>query len=589
MNNNFFILRLISQTTKSVFVIALINILFESLFIGFNTNIGRIIFDSVNKVSFFTCCLVIVAINVGFMIPSLVSRWLNSYTNKLAYFAINRSFLEKVTDKVFEIRQHAVENPSFFDEYSRAITEISERPGEVVGVFQNILGGIIQFFIVTIIVSNLSLKYTIFFIIASVFNTIITVFINEKEYKLYEESTQYNRKLGYINRVIYQQEYGHLLRNNILFGGLLKKYTTNNINELRELTKKYQKKLYLLECANNILSVILYTIIPWTYAVYGLYNGIFTFGEVTVILSATSYISEITLKVFGSVVSIRKQSMFISNLRNVLDYKDVRKHGDVQELKEEHDLLAVRGGAFSYYTNTRKLVLCGINMTIHKGEKVALVGPNGAGKSTLAYILSGLYSLTEGNAYLGGINIDKCTLETIHDQIIMCNQDTFMLAFTIAENILQRPLTCLEDYDLVEDALKKVGMYDKISKFKNGVDSYCTREFEEDGVVFSGGEIQKLAIARVYVSKAEIVIMDEPTSALDAISEQEITDLLFDLLKDKTLIIISHRLSFMKLVDTIYYLEDGRIVEDGSHDDLIASKGRYYDLYRTQADRYVMV
>ena len=185
-----------------------------------------------------------------------------------------------------------------------------------------------------------------------------------------------------------------------------------------------------------------------------------------------------------------------------------------------------------------------------------------------------------------GLDIDKWSLEDINRQIIMINQNTFMLSLTIAENIMQRPLTCQEDYLIVEEALKKVGLYEKVNSFKNGVDSYYSTEFDKDGVMLSGGEKQKIAIARVYVSKARIVILDEPTSALDAYNENEINELLFKLLSDRTIIYISHRFSFMKMVDTVIYLENGKIMEKGKHKELLDLDGGYKKLYMAQASRY---
>ena len=421
---------------------------------------------------------------------------------------------------------------------------------------------------------------------ATLFITVLTVFVNKKEYDKYIESTKYSRRLGYVNRIIYQQEFGQLLRNNISFNPILSSYYQDNISELKNITKKYHPGLYILKVFTAIISLLFINIFPWIIIAYGLFTKTTTVGEATIVISACNFIPEISLKLLGSLVEIKRQSLYISNLREVMEYKQVREHGELMPAKDSENIIATQDLAFSYLTHRSELVLCQVNLEIKKNEKIAFVGPNGAGKSTLVNIIAGLYSPTEGKVFLFGNNEEKLNLETLNENIIICNQNAIMLAFTIAENVLQRPVNGLEDYKLVEDALKKVGMYDKVMSLKNGMDTYCSREFEEDGALFSGGEVQKLAIARVYVSKTPIVIMDEPTSALDAISEQEIMDLLFELLQDRTLIIISHRLAYIKKVDRIFYMDKGRIVEEGTHKALMEKKGLYEKLYTTQSQRF---
>ena len=436
------------------------------------------------------------------------------------------------------------------------------------------------------IASVLNWRFTVIFVGAALIKTVISIVINEIEYKKYEDRTNIERKIGYVNRVIYQPEYGELLRNNNGYKGLLSNYYSHSIRDLRLLIKNYHYKLFALNVANSFIETFCFRISPWVICVICLANGSMTIGQVTVIMNAINFLPNICIRLFGSIVEIRKQSLFIDNLRYILDYKVVRPKVKSQKPKDEKTcILEVSNASFSY-ANDPKLILRNINLTIHDKEKIALVGINGAGKSTLAKILSGLYSPTEGRCYLLGLDIDKWSLEDINRQIIMINQNTFMLSLTIAENIMQRPLTCQEDYLIVEEALKKVGLYEKVNSFKNGVDSYYSTEFDKDGVMLSGGEKQKIAIARVYVSKARIVILDEPTSALDAYNENEINELLFKLLSDRTIIYISHRFSFMKMVDTVIYLENGKIMEKGKHNELLDLDGGYKKLYMAQASRY---
>lgn len=586
--NNWYILKCIYNAGKITFFVIIINILVETAAYYVGTNMGLWVFDAVETNTFYTSVLLVLIIYAILLASQSIAKWLNMYSYAFASTRITEYIMKKVIRKSFEIRQKEVENPGFYDRYSRAISEVGTRPGEVLKLVSGVLGGVIQLFTVSAIVSQLSLGYTAIILVASILSTIISLMINSIEYKRYEDFTKVNRKLSYVNRVIYQPEYSRLLRNNAGYESLLTQYYAHDTEEYRGVIRKYNNKLYLLAVLQGMVTTVFLGIGPWVVMIYGLKNGMITFGQVTVMLSAATYLPQICDKLFGAMVSVRKQSMYIENLRYVLDYEGGRKKEEKKANDEETDVVLETQSVLFSYSPGSKLILRNINIQIKEGEKVALVGPNGAGKTTLACVLAGLYTPSEGHVYLEGANIEKVTLDYINEKIIMINQDVCALSFTIAENVLQRPLETIEDYRIVEDALKKVGMYEKIVKLKNGVDTYVSKEFDDDGVVLSGGELQKLAIARVYASEAKIVIMDEPTSALDAISEQEIVDLLFELLADRTIIIISHRLSFMKKINTIYYIDGGRVAESGSHVELLQRKDKYYELYGTQAERYML-
>lgn len=587
LRNSLFILKCIYKSGPITFFCILFFIVGELITFYFATNHGMWILDSIGSITPLKIILFVACMYASVLMIECVGTWMSMYTNPIALTKVGEYLTKELINKIFDIRQKEVENPEFYDKYSRAIAEIDERPGTILGIIKTIISSLLQLVIIISIAYSLNWRFTLIFLFASLTKTAVSIIINEVEYKRYEERTSIDRKLSYVNRVIYQPEYGELLRNNGGYRGLLNNYFSDNIKETCLLVKKYHPKLYILWFLNAIIETLCFRFGPWVICIISLSSGVMTLGQVTVIMNAINFLPNICFRLFGSIVDIRKQSLFIENLRYVLEYQVVRTRKMLKrQPKEGPYILEATNTSFSYDKDS-KLVLRNINAEIRYKEKVALVGINGAGKSTLAKIFSGLYSPSEGRCYLMGLDLDKWSLDDINKRIIMINQNTFMLSLTIAENILQRPLTSVEDYSLVETALKKVGMYEKVNKFKNGVDSYYSTEFDEDGIVLSGGEKQKIAIARVYVSKADIVILDEPTSALDAFSESEINSLLFELLADRTIIYISHRFSFMNKVDTIFYMENGRIVEKGSHEELMKLNGGYCKLYMAQASRYI--
>ena len=238
------------------------------------------------------------------------------------------------------------------------------------------------------------------------------------------------------------------------------------------------------------------------------------------------------------------------------------------------------------YEGQPKPALSNINFTINAGEKIAIVGHNGAGKTTLIKLLQRLYDPSEGEILVNGENIKSYRLSSYRNLFGSVFQDYQLFATTIAENIMLRGGITDKDRTTVKGALIRTGIYDKIKILSNGVDSNVTREFDNEGAMFSGGEAQKIAIARIFAGKQEFIIMDEPTSALDPIAEQEMYRNMFEVCEGKTVIFISHRLSSATMADRVYMFENGEIIEQGTHSELLAMNAKYADMWHKQADTY---
>ena len=226
-------------------------------------------------------------------------------------------------------------------------------------------------------------------------------------------------------------------------------------------------------------------------------------------------------------------------------------------------------------------------MKIRAGEKIAIVGHNGAGKSTLIKLLLRLYDTTEGEIRLNGENVKSYRLSSYRGLYGTVFQDYRLFATNVAENVMLRGHLTDEDEARVEDALKQSGISDKVHSLPEGIHTTVTKEFDPDGAVFSGGEAQKISIARIFAGEQEIVILDEPTSALDPIAEQEMYPNMFEACKGKTVIFISHRLSSATVADKIVVIEAGEVIECGSHRELMTAGGKYAELFTTQAKRYL--
>lgn len=236
------------------------------------------------------------------------------------------------------------------------------------------------------------------------------------------------------------------------------------------------------------------------------------------------------------------------------------------------------------YPKTEKNVFTDLNFTIHAGERLAIVGVNGAGKSTLVKLMTGLFAPTEGHIYINGVDITELKKKELYSLYSAVFQDVNILAFSIRENV---SCSSTEVDDMrVQTALEKVGLWKKVQGLGKGLDQMMLKVIDENGTDFSGGERQKLSIARGLYKDAPMVIMDEPTAALDALAEAEIYENFSELVEGKTAVYISHRLASTRFCDKIALFDGNGLAEYGSHKELMEQKGKYYEMFVIQGKYY---
>jgi len=257
---------------------------------------------------------------------------------------------------------------------------------------------------------------------------------------------------------------------------------------------------------------------------------------------------------------------------------------DVFSKKDDKTLEIVFDHVTFRYPGTEKNIFTDLNFTIHAGERLAIVGVNGAGKSTLVKLMTGLFAPTEGHIYINGVDIIELKKSEVYDLYSAVFQDVNVLAFSIRENV-----GCVAEGvndERAMTALEKVGLGDKVKGFEKGLDQMMLKVIDEDGTDFSGGERQKLSIARGLYKDAPMVIMDEPTAALDALAEAEIYENFSELVEGKTAVYISHRLASTRFCDKIALFDADGLSEYGTHDELMEKKGKYYDMFVIQGKYY---
>lgn len=316
--------------------------------------------------------------------------------------------------------------------------------------------------------------------------------------------------------------------------------------------------------------------------------GYVSVSQLIVLLNAIVSVSWMIKDFAGSITSIQTNAFFIENLKTFLDYVpriDESKSG--LQTPESVDTIEFQNVSFRY-PGQETDALQKINYTFQRGVRHALVGINGSGKSTLIKLLLRFYDPTEGVILLNGVDIREYDIKKYRQSVGAAFQDFALFSASVLENVLLKEVTSEEERRNAIQALKDSGAWEKISSLPEQENTSLTKEFDNSGVELSGGERQKLAIARAFAKRNAVVILDEPSSALDPIAEYQMFETITDLCKEeeKLSIIVSHRLSSAAICEQILVLENGVLKETGTHEALLKANGTYAYMFRKQAENY---
>lgn len=530
---------------------------------------------------------------LGFAIPNILSSWyVHVYKPKSdanIFEAVNTMLFEKAT----RVELQCYENADFYNRFTLAMKDCEQRLAQIVENLCTILTSSIASLFALYYMFRID-HYVILFVAGPLIgNFVFGKLINEVKFRMNKECVPYNRRMEYVNRILYLADYAKEFRMSGVFHVLKKIYEEGFQGVLGKI-REYRRRKVLLVFLRNIFTFV---VIFQGVIFYSLYRVMVThsmsISGFTVLFSAMNAVAWMVIQSSKSIIKSYEDSLYIANLREFLEYEpvmDERQQGILpktcEEAAESDRVLEFRKVSFTYL-GQEKPVLHEIDMTVHRKEKIAIVGHNGAGKTTFVKLLMRLYDASEGEVLYFGRNIRELDLPEYRKLYGTAFQDYQVFAMTVAENVLMRKPEGEADYRKVEDCLRRAGVYEKVCGLPHGMDTILTKEFAEDGAVLSGGELQKVAVARAFAKEYQIAIFDEPSSALDPVAEYRLYENILQGCADKTVLFISHRLSTAALADRIYLFENGRIVEQGSHEMLMRRNGRYADMFRKQAENYV--
>lgn len=586
IDNNLFMLKYLFKYCPSQFFAVLlkavlssstpvINILYTRYLVNIVTesrSFDNIIFNS----------LLFLMWNISVIIINLIIQQLITPINTQR---LHQKMQEEIFKKTVELNYSNYENASFFSKYNMALQQSDSR---ALAVLDSISTMISCLFGITALITLITSIEPIILLIVAI-NVAVCFSIHFKYSKIqhdfFMKKNEPQRESGYVQRIFYLREFAQDLRIYSSLHIILKNIFDNSISRIKSLYNTYARKNIKLLGISNAFNATLNTLVLLYLAIRAM-QRILSIGDFTAGANSSQQLSNQILQLLNVFPQLYEHSLYIQNFREFMDLSTSIKSGAQILEKNTPITIEFKHVAFQYHDQSN-YVLNNINLRINAGEKVAIVGANGAGKSTLTKLLTRLYEPSIGDIMLCDKPIESFSISSFRDNISVVNQDFQTYAFSIAENVLMRPVSNQEDEVLVNDALKIVGLYNKVSKLPEGIHTILSREFTNSGVMFSGGELQRLAIARTYAQDTSIVILDEPTSGLDPFSENRLLNGLLDPGSSRTVILISHRLSNIVGVDKIYFLKNGEILESGTHSDLMKQNGEYAKMFRLQADEYI--
>lgn len=545
----------------------------------------KYLFDSIEAgIEFRTVLFWILLVAAYNAVFEFFNKWrLEVYVPKVK-LSLHEGIQNELYRKAKELDQSCYDDPEFYNDFIWAIRESDARTAQIMENLSIFINRVVSSAVILGVLASMDWIVAAVLLLSVSLGFIIKNKLNRIRYDRSIDMNPIDRKLSYIGRVFYLQDYAKELRRGGIAEHLRDEYNKTT-DEKIACIKKFMGRIF----GFSLLSTMLTDVLP-SAGVTG-YLIVRYIVDPTLSLGSFSASINACFKLYWTIDDIgnylnyfNEHSLYIEKVKRFIEYEPKIK-GDETDVPA-FESLTVKDLDFTYpFTKSGEKILDNINFEIKKGEKIAFVGYNGAGKTTLIKLLMRLYDTTSGEILYNGRSIKEYAPDKYREHIGAVFQDYKVFAATVAENVFGGEYTDDEE-DTVMSALRAASFDEKLGKLPNGIHAQLTTEFFKEGVGLSGGESQKIAIARVFAKPFEIMIMDEPSSALDPITEYHLNQSILKNAENRTVIFISHRLSTTRMADRIYMFAQGRIIESGSHSELLEQNGKYAEMYRVQAQKY---
>ncbi|MEZ0536832.1 ABC transporter ATP-binding protein [Caldicellulosiruptoraceae bacterium PP1] len=587
LSNNFYLLKIVWGFSKSYFILYSVLTITDGLFPLIGLYFPKIVLDSIQKgKNFNTICYLVFAyflITISYNTFSYILRgnFLQIKSDMLFnYFSL------MIKKKVANLDLQYLEDPKIWDSLEKA-TKISQGGAtKIVNAIFNSVSQAITIASIIIILSRLNFFIVLLAIIVVILNALLNNRSKRIEIKTYENLAPLRRKLSYYMNLFQDSKYAKELR---LFN--ISSWIENKINIIFKKLEKENKSFYLNMHINYLISNIaslIQDIICYLLLGYQVIIKKITFGDFVLFFNAISRFTESLNGIAWNYIEVKSTGEYVQYFRDFLSIENKIQKEDKKMLSKKIEginnfVIKFINVTFAY-PGAERILFKNLNIEIESNKKYVIVGPNGAGKTTFVKLLTRLYDPQSGIIAYNGIDIKDINYTDYRKLFSVVFQDYQSYAASIKENV-----TLSEDNindDAVLKILANVGLGEKIKTLEKGIYTQLYKIFDEKGIELSGGELQKLAIARAFFKDTPIIILDEPSSALDPYAEYELFRQFSKLTEGKTAVFISHRLSSVKFADYVIFIKEGEIVAFGTHEQLMEECNEYNEMYSLQAQYY---
>ncbi len=493
------------------------------------------------------------------------------------YFKMYSVIYEKAAKMDYE----AYDNPAYYNDLVLAMTSMSERAQQVLSNTQDILTNVVSVLTIGTVIVTIDPMCLVFVFLCVGFMVPVGRLIAKVNVQRTEAMTPYDRKNLYFSRVFYLQDYAKELRLSRAGAMIERRYQKNIYDRLATISPYLAKQWKLYFCQESMpLTLLIYLGITLFMGYKAIVTKEITMGDFAATFNGATAISNSVFAITSwFALSLRENGLYVEKFKRFMNAKEKILSGEDKTEYKKPVTIRFENVSFTY-PGTDKTVLKNINLEIKPYQKIALVGYNGAGKTTLTNLLLRLYDVTEGRITIDGKDIREWDIPTYHKHFAAVFQDFSLFGATVGENV------AMNDHPETEKVKKALESGNFQKELSDGTDTMLLREFDESGISLSGGESQKVAIARAFYKDCPFAVLDEPSANLDPVAEYTLNQAMTKAAENKTVIFISHRLSTTVMADCIYMLENGEIVETGTHEQLMQQNGKYAYMFNLQADKY---
>ncbi|GAA0115399.1 ABC transporter ATP-binding protein [Clostridium senegalense] len=533
---------------------------------------------------------VLINILVVFFIISSISNFLTTYLDNIAFpkmLLIRLKFMNLMQEKCMTMDFEYTEDSKILNDIETCSKAIGDNTNGIEGVYHKLFelfGAVIAFLGYITIVLTLS-PWILLYLLANVsFVYYLTMKIKKYRYSKKDDLSNYSRKRNYIYDIMYNFSYGKDIR---IFN--LSLWLQDKFNLFNNSKVNIESTIKNKEFKVSIVSIVLLLIregLVYFYLIYNVLKGTMSIGNFTMYFTTISGFASWMQTILDNIAHINAQNLYINDFRDFLEFENKKENNNEFNNIPKDTTYEIEFKNVSFkYPNSDRYIYKNLSLKIKKGQRLAIVGINGAGKTTFVKLITRLYEPTEGEIFINGINISTLNKSEYYKLFSVVFQEIKIFAFSIAENIALIENESI-DRNKVIQCIKKAGLTNKVNSLENGIDTSLLKILDSQGIELSGGENQRIALARALYKNGKVIILDEPTSALDPIAEYNIYKKFDEMIEDKTAIYISHRLSSTRFCDVIAFFEDGEIKEYGTHDELMKKEGKYYSMFNVQASYY---